>query len=133
MIIHDRVPEVRGTTYFGSQVVATWRSLVLTSSLIADSNAGEFSIRSPEPLEIGKHTVTLYAITPDGIRSPDLTIPFEICEESFHETAADSMIDLVKEYGMFTKFIWLPIILAILTYWFILFYKRRKKKEEKKQ
>lgn len=84
VIIHDRTPEVRGTTYFGSQVIATWRSLVLTSSLIADSGAGEFSIFSPKPLAFGKHTVTLYAITPEGIRSPDLTIPFEIKAEQLH-------------------------------------------------
>lgn len=88
VVICDKVPEVRGTTYFGSQVVATWRSLVLTSSLIADSEVGDFSIKSPKALEIGEHTVTLYAITPDGIRSPDLTVPFKITEESDCHTAA---------------------------------------------
>jgi len=125
VVICDRIPEVRGTTYFGSQVIATWRSLVLTSSLIADSDVGEFSIKSPKPLELGSHTVTLYAVTPDGVRSPDLTVPFEITGES-HCHAAASILPVDEAYN----YIWL-ILAGVFTFFFfiILFWKKRDKKE----
>ncbi len=106
VVICDKIPEVRGTTYFGSQVIATWRSLVLTSSLIADSNVGDFAIKSPKALEVGDHTVTLYAITPDGIRSPDLTVPFKITEDSDCHTAAP-ILPMDKKWN----YLWLLLAL----------------------
>lgn len=70
---------------------------------------------APQPLEIGKHTVTLYAITPDGIRSPDLTIPFEIKEDSLHGIAPGEFLTVILDL-LFGN----PIAIAINLLLFIL-------------
>ena len=127
VVICDKRPEVRGTTYFGSQVVATWRSLVLTSSLIADSDVGDFVIKSPKPLELGDHTVTLYAITPDGIRSPDLTVSFTITNESDCHGAAP-VIPTESEWN----YLWflLASIFSLISFFFLILWKRREEKKK---
>lgn len=122
--IYDRIPEVRGTTYFGSQVIATWQSLVLTSSLIADNEAGNFTIKTQEPLELGDHYVTLYAITPDGVRSEELILPFEI-QDLLHTSASERIWDNFP----WTLILWVFYFL-IAIFLLFLWYRQKKRKEE---
>ncbi|MBU2524321.1 thrombospondin type 3 repeat-containing protein, partial [Patescibacteria group bacterium] len=63
------------------KVVAHWKSLLLTSALIADTSKGDFRIYAPEDLEGGEHQVYLYAVKKDDLRtlrSKDVIINFEI-------------------------------------------------------
>lgn len=71
-------PQVYGKTQYGTTVVANFQSLVTTSSIIADTTSGDFIVSSAMPLEDGDHKVTLYAILPNGVRSPSVTVPFKV-------------------------------------------------------
>lgn len=58
---------VDGNSEYGAQIFAVWESLVLASSVIADSSLGGFSIESPRTLNPEqKHRVTLYALKQEG-------------------------------------------------------------------
>lgn len=75
-------PVITGETEFGSQVFAIWNSVVLSSSVISDSEQGAFSIQAPRDLEPGTtHRVTLYAVKTDAdktLRSESVDIYFRI-------------------------------------------------------
>jgi hypothetical protein len=79
--IYNQKPTLRGLTENGTQVYATWRSLIYGSSIIADNPTGEFTITAPNELELGEHKVMLYAIRPDGKRSPDIMLSFVVKEQ----------------------------------------------------
>lgn len=78
---------VSGRSEYGARVYVTWKSIVLTSSIINDSDLGMFSIQSPIPLELDQqHEVTLFAVkekTGKNIRSPDVTVPFFLHKINF--------------------------------------------------
>jgi cysteine-rich repeat protein len=80
-VTEDR-PMISGDCEFGSQVFAVWESIVLSSSVISDSEEGTFSIQPPKNLEPNtNHKVTLYAIKDmDGkkVRSENTEIYFRI-------------------------------------------------------
>lgn len=73
---------ITGASEYGARVFAIWQSVVLTSSVITDSEEGEFSIQSPKVLEIDtNHKVTLYAVKNVDdmtIRSENVNIHFRI-------------------------------------------------------
>jgi hypothetical protein len=75
-------PVVTGETEFGSQVYAIWNSVVLSSSVISDSEQGAFEIQAPQNLEKGvPHRVTLYSVKSDGgktLRSESVNVYFRI-------------------------------------------------------
>ena len=75
-------PVITGDTEFGSQVFAIWNSVVLSSSVISDSEQGAFEIQAPKDLETGvAHRVTLYAVKMDKnktLRSESVDIYFRI-------------------------------------------------------
>jgi len=71
-------PTFYGNTYYGSTIVASFQSLLTSTSVIADNPEGDFEIRPPRKLEIGSHTLTLYAELPDGTRSTAEVIRFSI-------------------------------------------------------
>lgn len=84
--IRDRKPVLLGRTNFRTKVIATWRSIVLTSALIADSPAGEFEIEASDTFNIGEHEVLVQAIRPeDKVMSGAVRIPFTIVEEAVSE------------------------------------------------
>ena len=74
--------KVTGETEYGSQVFAVWESVVLASSVIADSQLGEFSIESPRALKSGEdHEVTLFTLKKSGdqkLKSKNVSVPFHI-------------------------------------------------------
>lgn len=83
--IKNNRPILFGQTVYGAQIFATWESLALASSIIADSSEGNFSIQAPRELDpTENHQVTFYAVTQqDGkkIRSDNVIIAFSIEEE----------------------------------------------------
>ena len=80
IITGNQRPVLSGKSVYGAMVFATWESLVLESSIIADSTEGIFDIQPPRNLEMGEnHSVTVYAITEtEGgfIRSENTTVDF---------------------------------------------------------
>ena len=77
--IENDKPVLIGDTDLGNKVVATWRSQVLTSALIADAFSGEFEIASPRRLEIGNHNVYVTAIrSEDGAKSDTVNVSFSV-------------------------------------------------------
>ena len=77
--IRDNKPVLYGETEFGNEVTATWRSVVLTSALIADSLTGEFEIESPEVLELGDHVVYVTATRlTDEAQSETIKVNFNV-------------------------------------------------------
>lgn len=80
--VTDVRPSITGDCEFGSQVFAVWESIVLSSSVISDSEEGAFSIQPPKNLEPNvRHKVTLYALkTLDGnkVRSENTEVYFRI-------------------------------------------------------
>jgi cysteine-rich repeat protein len=75
-------PVITGDTEFGSQVFAIWNSVVLSSSVISDSEQGAFEIQAPKDLETNiAHRVTLYAVKTDKnktLRSESVDIYFHV-------------------------------------------------------
>lgn len=72
-------------TFSNTKVVAHWRSLLLTSALIADTSKGDFKLYAPDNLEPGNHTVYLYTVKTEGgvlKRSKDVTFKFTVPEKS---------------------------------------------------
>lgn len=90
IVTDNQRPVLSGKSVYGAMVFATWESIVLESSIIADSDEGNFDIQSPRNLEVGEeHTVTMYAVTEtDGgfVRSENTTVDFVI------EKTSDSTI-----------------------------------------
>lgn len=77
--IVDKKPVLSGKTGFGSEVKATYQSVVLTSALIADSTTGDFSIQPSESFETGDHTIYVQSIRPsDGTISKTVKVSFNI-------------------------------------------------------
>lgn len=71
------IPDISGAT----SVVANWQSLLLTSSIIADSQQGDFKIFAPGNLEPGEHTVYIHSIRAEGdekVRSADIRLKFVV-------------------------------------------------------
>ncbi len=77
--IRDKKPVLLGKTDFGNKVTATWRSIVVTSALIADTTTGDFSIQAPDELSYGQHQVYVQAVRPkDGAMSKNIRISFNV-------------------------------------------------------
>ena len=82
-------PQVWGTAEPNTSVVAVFRSLLSASSVIAESEVGEFAIEPPEALEDGPHVLYLYAENAAGQKSTLVALPFTIDSNlnAFHESA----------------------------------------------
>jgi hypothetical protein len=80
--VRNKRPVLLGETEYGSKVTATWRSLVVTSALIADSVTGEFEIEAPRELTLGQHEVYVTATRKkDNAQSETVTVLFTISAE----------------------------------------------------
>jgi hypothetical protein len=120
IVIHNQKPTVYGKTVYGATVQATFQSLMTSSSIIADSTAGDFSISSPTPLDLGAHKVILYAVTAEGMRSSTITIPFTITNLD----AASS-----GSFPWWMLWLLLLIVIGVFSYWYFFLYAKKKKKE----
>ncbi len=77
--IRDQKPVLVGKTDFGSEVTATWRSIVVTSALIADTTTGDFSIQAPSNLGYGEHEVYVQAVRKqDNAMSKNIRLSFAV-------------------------------------------------------
>ena len=104
--IRDRKPTLLGRAAYGSEVLTTWRSLVMTSALIADTTAGEFAIQPNEEIDFGEHEVYIHAVRPkDGALSKTIKISFRVDKATLESQAvspeqvkpvAESFADLKK-------------------------------------
>lgn len=75
-------PILSGKSPYGTQVYATWESLALASSIIADSTEGIFEVQAPRELERNmNHRITLYALKEEAsgkIRSETVGLNFRV-------------------------------------------------------
>lgn len=116
-------PVVFGTTVPNSQVFVVFESSIISSTVVSDSSSGFFTVFAPRPLELGQHSVTVYAITPDGIMSEPVLVGFRILD-TFH---------FLEQFNRWLFIILLLAIMSILgaIYWY---YKEHQvEKEIKKQ
>lgn len=87
IVIRNNRPVLVGNAEFGNQVTATWRSIVTTSALIADSLSGEFEIAAPQELEPGDHMVYVVATrTQDNAQSEAVKLLFSVDASIFGTT-----------------------------------------------
>jgi hypothetical protein len=126
--IRDKQPVLIGKTEFNNTVVATWRSIVTTSALIADAGTGEFSIRAPKELSLGQHEVYVTATRKkDNAQSHSIKVLFNIGLSFPGQTAmlkpsaAVKPLDLGVVFGSISEFaqkspalFWIIIILVVL-------------------
>lgn len=115
--ISSAQPTVYGNAFYQSDVVAIFQSVITSASLVADIEEGDFEITSPEPLEYGPHTLVLYSTTPDGIRSQELVIPFEI----------------VPELDALIPFDWIYIFIIASCIAFVIAEKKKEERDQKKR
>jgi len=121
--IYGNQPVVFGTTVPNSQVFVVFESSIISSTVVSDSSSGFFTVFAPRPLELGQHSVTVYAITPDGIMSNPVLVDFSI-KEAFHF------------FEQFNRWLFIILLLAVMSilgaiYWY---YKEHQvEKEIKKQ
>ena len=59
--VENQTPTIKGITNLGNKTTATWQSAVFSSAVVADLISGDFSIKSPQKLEPGKHEVYVTA------------------------------------------------------------------------
>lgn len=117
--VHNNIPTVYCLTVPGAKVEATFKSIITSSAIIADASTGNCAIRASEALEKGDHHVILYAVTPEGIRSSTVNVPFLIT-------------DAVVAGPTIFSWWWLLLLLLIssaLTYWY---YRKEKKNGKQK-
>lgn len=72
-------PTIFGNTFYGATIVAIFDNG--STAVIADNPAGDFAIRPPEALELGEHTLIVYAELSDGTRSPARVTHFTVVPE----------------------------------------------------
>jgi len=133
--IKDNRPVLVGETEYGNKVTATWRSIVTTSALIADSVGGEFSITSPRDLELGKHEVYVQATRKkDNAQSDTIKILFNVgvsfpgMAQALQPAAWGTGIGGIASF----PWLWVLLALAIIILGIYFFYKKREDEEEDK-
>jgi len=114
--VENKQPYVVGRTAPNTQVFAVFQSLILTSTIISDTQTGFFTVFAPKPMETGFHKVTVYAISEDGIVSDYNSLDFEITETA----------SLLKN-DKFWLFIIITIALISGGIGAYIYYKKRKK------
>lgn len=113
--IRDNRPVLIGNTEYGNKVSATWRSLVTTSILIADTTSGEFEIMAPRDLELGDHEVYVTATRQrDNAQSETVSVPFTVLlsdDEGLLRGAGELGGAMLS--GAFPFGVWVIIFLAV--------------------
>ncbi len=77
-VFNSGQPVFNGNTYYGSTVVASFQSLLTTTSVVADNPEGDFAVQPSRELAAGEHTLLAYAELPDGTRSATRILKFKI-------------------------------------------------------
>ncbi|MBI4127082.1 hypothetical protein HY463_00060 [Candidatus Peregrinibacteria bacterium] len=98
-----------------TSVVVVWRSLVLTSTIVADQN---FTLKAPKGLEAGEHSATVYSVNnKDNSHSTPVQVEFTISTTGFATGQTKGISPLITIGGS-------ALILLSLTA--LAIYKRRK-------
>lgn len=138
--IRDNRPVVFGETEFGNEVTATWRSVVLSSAIIADSVTGEFEIESPQLMDIGNHEVYVTATRRnDEAQSETVKVLFNVSAPSLAvelrgAEALPGIWDTFKEDWL----LWLLLLAAVIAiagsagYYYFVIAKGKKEEDQSK-
>ena len=101
-------------------IVATWTSLVLSSTLVTDSVSQPFEVETPRPLDAGRHAVTVYAVDREsGKQSKPVRIEFDVLRSG---VAAPALSDDRSPWWIIGGAAFLIALLAFIA-------SRRKKKQ----
>ncbi|MBA4336617.1 hypothetical protein C0416_02475 [bacterium] len=107
--ISDSKPILIGKAGYKSRVLATWQSVVGTSSIVADLAGGEFRIEAPKELPFGDHKVSVYAIREtDNAVSKVVTLNFKVNEPI---TSVLRGVAFGQEMGL-PNYVWFGIFLG---------------------
>ena len=80
----NRAPALELMANEKQKIVVVWRSAILSQTLIADSSGQTITAKPVENLELGKHTVTWYAINlENGSKSAPTQMDFSIVNTAF--------------------------------------------------
>lgn len=112
-----QTPVLVGNIKESSRIVATWKSNIVSSALLADSLDEEFSLASPTPLAYGEHQVYITAYRQsDGAQSETLSLNFKLQPAT---PPAD-----------YSKFIYLGAVLTLLLILLVLVRRRYNKQTD---
>lgn len=79
--VANKRPVLSGRTNVGDIIFANWKSLLLSSALLADTTLGTFETRPSVDLTDGEHEVFVYALREEDLaRSPDVNMLFKVVE-----------------------------------------------------
>ncbi|MBU1018626.1 MAG: DUF2341 domain-containing protein [Patescibacteria group bacterium] len=113
----------------GSIIYVTWRSMIFSSIVVADSLTGEFEVKPPSALSEGEHKVYVYAENPaTGIRGDAIQVDFSVGKVNLlYQSAAIREAEGSGGFGTIAVImIFILIILGVLT----LFIKSRMTEEK---
>ena len=80
-----------------SSIVVTWRSLVLTNTIVADQN---FKLTPPATLEPGEHTATVYSVSNiDNSQSAPVQVKFTLSTTGFASGKTEGISPLITIGG----------------------------------
>ena len=60
----EKLTILKGEAEVGTVVFVTWKSLILSSTVIADASQGEYQVFIPKNLERGDHNIIVYSYNP---------------------------------------------------------------------
>ncbi len=84
-IFEENQPAFYGNTFYAARVIAFFDDL--PKAIVVDNTLGDFVIRPPKALTLGKHTLTIMSELADGTRSPTRVLEFETVKPSVKSAA----------------------------------------------
>ncbi len=91
ILLQTNYPKFTGRVAPNSRAIAHWKSIIRSSSLIANSKSGEFTLYPPEPLEEGDHELIVYSVrNTDGAISDTIRVKFFVGDGASNEEFSNS-------------------------------------------
>lgn len=115
----------------GTTMYFTWRSMIFSSVIVADTTTGELMVEAPSELEVGEHTLYAYPVDNEtGVRGETLMVNFSITDEGFANITAASHDDQVTEAQ--SSYVWL-VVLVFLALGGVGIFARNARKQHKEE
>ena len=116
--INNNRPYLYGTAKKGYEVVTSWKSQLYTSSLLVDTDEGEFVTLAPADLESGDHDLYVYAVEPAKNLSTSLiSIDFNVLGAALYgvadEVAEDGAASLLTHWKLWMG-LGVPLLLVLI-------------------